>query len=278
VCFILSAKHKNKDYSSGFNLGLKKKLRERLQDAKRILRGDSYEILYGATYNNLGCATIHNPECVSSDVFLRAFERGLEGFSENEKIAPAWNAYVCCWAARQVLNLDGDFVECGVWKGCLTGTVLNYTNNLDNRDKKFWLFDTFDGFVEVESYFSKNEKAKYGGGYFSACYRNAYDTVKHKFKNFSNVRIIKGSVPDTLVSFSGDKVCYLSIDMNCAYPEIEAIKFFWDKLVLGAIVILDDYNWVSHVEQKRAFDKFAQEHGFEVLALATGQGLIIKNR
>jgi hypothetical protein len=64
--------------------------------------------------------------------------------------------------------------------------------------------------------------------------------------------------------------------MNCVYPEIEAISFFWDKLVPGAIVILDDYNWLSHIEQKRAFDDFACGHGFEILALPTGQGLIIK--
>ena len=61
--------------------------------------------------------------------------------------------------------------------------------------------------------------------------------------------------------------------MNCSPPEIAAINFFWDKLVPGAMVLLDDYGFVSYEEQKNAFDN---EKGIEILALPTGQGLIIK--
>ena len=30
-----------------------------------------------------------------------------------------WRAYVCCWAAKQALAVEGDFVECGVNTGIL---------------------------------------------------------------------------------------------------------------------------------------------------------------
>jgi hypothetical protein len=257
-------------------------LPKRLQDARRILTGYDYTISYDplpeTTYSDIGCTTIHNPECVQSDAFLEAFERGLEGYAENERWKPTWISYICCWAGRQALDLEGDFVECGVWKGSLSRAVLSYTDNLDNGRKNFWLFDTFDGFVET--YLSETERQRFlrseEGVHYSARFLNTYDIVKEKFKDFPNVKIIKGSVPGSLKNFGGEKVCYLSIDMNCVYPEIEAISFFWDKLVPGAVVILDDYNWMAHIEQKKAFDMFAREHGFEVLALPTGQGLIFK--
>ena len=61
-----------------------------------------------------------------------------------------------------------------------------------------------------------------------------------------------------------------------AYPELKAIEYFWDKLVKGAFVVLDDYAWITCEPQKEVFDKFAIEKGFEILTLPTGQGLIIK--
>jgi len=73
-----------------------------------------------------------------------------------------------------------------------------------------------------------------------------------------------------------DKVAFLSIDMNCMEPEIEAINYFWPKLVPGAIVILDDYEWPQHEEQRNAFKQFAKENNTQILPLPTGQGLLIK--
>jgi len=84
-------------------------------------------------------------------------------------------------------------------------------------------------------------------------------------------------VPDTLAEFPADRrVAYLSIDMNIVLPEIATIEFFWDRLVPGAIVLLDDYGWSTHTAQKQAFDAFAQAHGTMILNLPTGQGLIIR--
>ena len=66
--------------------------------------------------------------------------------------------------------------------------------------------------------------------------------------------------------------------MNNAFAEIEAIKFLWNKLVLGGIVVLDDYAYGEEfMAQKNAWDEFALIRNFEILTLPTGQGLIIKN-
>ncbi len=64
--------------------------------------------------------------------------------------------------------------------------------------------------------------------------------------------------------------------MNTRDPEIAAAEYFWDKLVSGAAIVLDDYGWRKHIEQKRAFDDFASRRGVQVLSLPTGQGLILK--
>ena len=79
-----------------------------------------------------------------------------------------------------------------------------------------------------------------------------------------------------LPQVDAEKIAFLSLDMNTRDPEIAAAECFWDRLVSGAAIVLDDYGWRKHVEQKRAFDEFARKRGVQVLSLPTGQGLILK--
>jgi O-methyltransferase len=83
-------------------------------------------------------------------------------------------------------------------------------------------------------------------------------------------------VPDTLPGAGIDRVCYLSIDMNIAWPERKAIEYFWPKLSPGAFVVLDDYGFHGFEEQLHCMNEFARNVGVEILALPTGQGLIAK--
>ncbi len=73
-------------------------------------------------------------------------------------------------------------------------------------------------------------------------------------------------------------MAYLHIDMNCVVPEVEALKYFWPKLELAAVVIFDDYAQPGHQSQKSAIDEFAASVGVEVLSLPTGQGMLLKPR
>jgi len=90
------------------------------------------------------------------------------------------------------------------------------------------------------------------------------------------VRIIRGVIPQTLPQVDSERLAYLSIDLNCAAPEIAAAEFFWDRLVPGAVMLLDDYGFRRFAPQKRAFDDFARRKGVPILSLPTGQGMIIK--
>lgn len=64
--------------------------------------------------------------------------------------------------------------------------------------------------------------------------------------------------------------------MNCAPPEVAALRFFWPRLTPGAFVLLDDYANRGRDEQRRAMDEVAAEFGVKICTLPTGQGLLIK--
>jgi len=142
-------------------------------------------------------------------------------------------------------------------------------------DRRFFLFDTFTGIDE--QIVSDEEVASGNLGFFREMHKeDIYDDVVRNFAEFKNVEIIRGSVPSTLSAVDIRSVAYLSIDMNNVTPEIAAINHFWDKLQPGAPVLLDDYGFVRYETQKRAFDAWAAQRGVEILAIPTGQGLIIK--
>jgi hypothetical protein len=234
---------------------------------RRLLQ---FEIVSGPlTYNQDGLATRHNADFMYDKHFQLAYNAGKRtGSWGREEIH--WRAYIACWAAEKAVALDGDFVECGVNRGGLAITIMEFVN-FKSLSKKFFLFDTFNGLVE--NLLTDEERALgcKGGGY-----EECYNEVKTIFSSFSNVVLIRGPVPDTLERVNIQKVSYLSIDMNCVTPEIAAVQFFWDKIVSGGIVLLDDYGWHGHIEQKKAFDIFSEKNGVRVLPLPTGQGIILK--
>ncbi len=230
----------------------------------------NYRLVQGPlTYNQDGLATRHNCDFMKDKRFVHAYNLGKSTGSWR-RLDIHWRMHVLCWAAQRAKSLEGDFVECGVYKGGSALTVMDYIN-FKNLNKKFYLLDTFCGLSE--GYITEEEKK---AGIRPSSYEECYENVKETFKDFDNVIIIRGTIPDTLSLVKAEKVSYLSIDMNCAIPEIAAADFFWDKLVSGAVIVLDDYGWVKHITQKCAFDNFASRKDVQILSLPTGQGLIIK--
>lgn len=221
------------------------------------------------TYNQDGLASRHNSDFQTEPKFAAAYAKGVEtGSWGQERIQ--WRAHVVTWAAQNGLSIEGDFVECGVNKGAMARTIQEYTQ-LQGTQRKFWLLDTYSGLAE--SYLTEAEKRR-GDAHWG--YEECFEAVQKTFAPYPNVVLVRGEVPGTLPQVTCERVAYLGIDLNCTAPEIAAAAYFWDKLSKGAIVVLDDYGWSGHLEQKLAFDQFARERGVEILALPTGQGIILK--
>lgn len=235
---------------------------------KLPLRSDHY--LGPITYDTDSLTTSINCDFITEPKFAKAYEaasatKPWEGFTLQ------WRVYIVCWFADFVKSLEGDFVECGVNTGAYSRAVIDYVD-FQELKKKFYLLDTFEGFP-IEQVTDAEIKA--GIPIYKTHYHDVYEEVKKTFNQF-NVKIIKGKVPDTLSECDTNKIAFLSIDMNAVIPEIAAINYFWDKIVTGGVVVLDDYGFSLHIQQKNAFDEFAKSKNKSILALPTGQGILFK--
>jgi hypothetical protein len=252
--------------------GLKKAALRANAGLLNLMPGVPWQLIPGPlTYNQDGLATVINCDFLNDARFQEAYRLGEQtGSWKDAKIH--WRIHVLCWAADKASRLEGDFVECGVNRGGFSRAVMHFVD-FPRLGKTFYLLDTFRG---LEDRLVSDAERKRGigiGKWFQ--YEECYEEVCRTFEGLPVV-IIRGVIPDTLPQVKAAKVCYLSIDMNCVAPEIAAAEYFWDKLVPGAVIVLDDYGWEAHYEQKVAFDRFAAQQGVMVLALPTGQGLILK--
>jgi hypothetical protein len=224
--------------------------------------------LRGAYFQD-GLLTVHNSDFRKDPRFREAYRLGKATGSWGRQDVE-WRAYVCCWAAWSVRDKPGDFVECGVNRGALSRAVMHYIG-FEQLGKRFWLLDTYEGLAE--HLISEDERRL---GILPGGYEPCFEQVVATFRSIRGVEIVRGIVPDTLASVTSERVCYVSLDMNNAAPEIAAAEHLWERLVSGGIIVLDDYGWAKQINQKRAFDSFAERRGVKILGLPTGQGLIIK--
>ena len=223
-------------------------------------------------YSNDLLYTFHNADFIESPKFSEVYKQvKMIGKKLLDNYDIQWRIHVITWFANVVKNLEGDFVDCGVNTGFCPMAVIKYTE-FEKLDKKYYLFDTFYG---MDPKYSSDYEMKRHNTLGYGSNDLLFEEVSDRFKDY-NVKIIRGSVPETLSIPTINKVAYLSIDMNSVIPEVEALNYFWDKLVKGAVIILDDYGYPGCEDQKLAHDNFAKIKNVEILSLPTCQGIIIK--
>lgn len=239
-----------------------------LADGRTLVQGP-------LTYNQDGLATQHNADFMRDPRFVETYQAGMENGNPGTRIE--WRVHVALWCASQARRLQGDFVECGVHTGILSASVMTWLDFAREASRRFFLFDTWAG-IPVEQ-MSEAEK-RLGVENMNRKYQNGdalYESAKAKFARWPNAVLVRGRVPESLEAMRDSRaVAYASIDLNVAEAEMGAIEFLWPRMVSGGMVLLDDYGWAPHVNQKAAWDAWAARNGVMILALPTGQGLILK--
>jgi Macrocin-O-methyltransferase (TylF) len=228
-------------------------------------------------YAQDGLFTMHSDHFRRDETFRAAYARGVQA-SEGIDPRMEWRVHVALRAASLAARVAGDFVECGVNAGFVSSAIMH---SLDwrNSGRRFYLIDTFHGPVlsqysqrEIESGRDAVAKSALAAG----AYVTDVERVRANFSEWPSALVVQGTVPDVLETLSFREVAFLHLDMNCALPERAALEFFWSRLSRGGVVLLDDYTYFGHSSQTEAIDSLAKPLGFQVLALPTGQGLIVK--
>jgi O-methyltransferase len=167
-------------------------------------------------------------------------------------------------------GLEGDVVECGVWRG---GSMLAAAMRLKARgatQKNLWLFDTYEGMPEpTADDFSKRsggaqekfEQLKTAEDASDWC-RASLEDVQHNIRiaNYpaGQIHFIKGKVEDTIPANIPEKIALLRLDTDWYASTKHELKHLFPRLVPGGVLIIDDY---GHWEGcRKAVDEYFEGH------------------
>lgn len=152
-------------------------------------------------------------------------------------------------------GIEGDFVECGVWKGGNILGICSYLSSMGIENRSVWLYDTFSGMTEP-----KEEDIDYTGTRnYPLCDVNI-ESVKSVVdkSNYSkeSMKYIVGDVCETLSDLTNipQKIALLRLDTDWYDSTKKELDVLYDCVVQGGVIIIDDYgHWQGC---KKAVDEF----------------------
>ena len=155
-------------------------------------------------------------------------------------------------------GIPGNAAECGVYRGEFAEYINKYF-----YDRHLYLFDTFDGFdsndvainIGLEDPHYAKSRFALDKDYFKGA--NA-ELVLRRMPHPQYCTIRQGYFPDTTEGIQ-DTFCFVNLDMDLYQPMIAGLRFFWDKMIIGGVLLLHDY---FHPELKFGVQKAVSD--FEV--------------
>lgn len=167
-------------------------------------------------------------------------------------------------------NIEGDIVECGVWKGGSMMAVANTLLSLNDVNRKLYLYDTYDGMsepTEIDIDCAGNEAKDMLNSQVKSetDFIWAYSPIEKVKSNILKtgypsdlIHCVKGKVEDTLLNNSIDKISLLRLDTDWYESTKIELELLFPKLQKGGILIIDDYgHWEG---SKKAVDEYLDKH------------------
>ncbi|HVM73376.1 MAG TPA: TylF/MycF/NovP-related O-methyltransferase [Candidatus Paceibacterota bacterium] len=177
-----------------------------------------------------------------------------------------WRHYIVFWSARYAQTAMGNtLAECGV----CDGLTVYFAMKALGKDHKAFLYDAWEG---MDAQHLLENEHKHLGDY-------AYLDIEDTKKNLStfNTIFIKGFIPE---SFAGAEkptgVVWLHIDLNASLPTTDSLRYLFDQIPAGGVVLFDDYAGQAYTDTKKAVDTFFSNKKGILLPLPTGQAIFFK--
>ncbi|MEM5471276.1 TylF/MycF/NovP-related O-methyltransferase [Hoeflea sp. AS60] len=174
---------------------------------------------------------------------------------------------------EQSLRLEGDVIECGVYRGSTT-RLMGRSLRQRAPSKKLFACDSFEGFPQ-----DRILDADLGPFRFrfkiQRKFRHASDVPQRLFQFFDTYRVngyvVKGFFSDTLPKLKPRRYCFMFIDCDIYESHLDCLNALYEQLVPGGIVVFDDYAEPKWPGASRAVDEFFADQPVKLERLASGR-------
>jgi O-methyltransferase len=172
-------------------------------------------------------------------------------------------------------NIEGDFVECGVWRGGSTMAAIDTLLKAKDQSREIYLYDTYEGMSEP----TEHDKV-FTGTAADELLNNSdrqdstsvwcYSALEEVQKNVGSlnypvakVHYVKGKVEDTIPQTIPGKIALLRLDTDWYESTAHELEHLYPLLVSGGVIIIDDYgHWEG---ARKAVDEYIEAHKLPLL-------------
>lgn len=174
---------------------------------------------------------------------------------------------------KRIVELPGDIVELGVYKGGSFFQFAAFREILENeKARKLIGFDVFGEFPAAHNAGDKIFREKWigetKGDYLTK------DEIQRSlsFRNIENTELIQGNIENTIPEYLEEhpymKIALLHIDVDIYEPTVIGLKYLYEHVVKGGIIIFDDYGIAG---ETCAVDEFMKEKDVSIKRLPISQ-------
>jgi hypothetical protein len=159
---------------------------------------------------------------------------------------------------KKIIDIPGDILEFGVFKGASLSKLLAFRKILENQDsRKIVGFDDFGSFTVKGS----NEDKKFAKEFNKVLGKGSSKEVLEenlKKNGHRNFELIKGDVVKTLPLYlkknKGFKISLLHLDLDILRPTKFVLEQLFNRMQKNGIILIDDYGEIHGAT--KAIDDF----------------------
>jgi O-methyltransferase len=168
-------------------------------------------------------------------------------------------------------GIEGDFAECGVWRGGSIIAMIMALQQVGGDDRDIWLYDTFEGMTEptdadtspihkpaVEIWRDAEEAGQPAfPEYFDPELFNEQvvrENVLSTGYAEERLHFVRGPVEQTIPAHAPERIALLRLDTDWYESTRHELEHLYPRLVDGGVLIIDDYgHWEG---ARRAVDEY----------------------
>ena len=158
-------------------------------------------------------------------------------FISGEYLASLQTHENICEGIELTKNVDGDYVEIGVFEGGSALTALNYLK-LINSKKKVFLLDTFEGFNYEESKYSSD--VIWHESHFVDEEKKTKQLLNVMLNEFDNYKLVTNNICKDDLPSEINKISLANIDVDLYEATLHSLKKISKKISKNGIIMCED--------------------------------------
>jgi O-methyltransferase len=170
-------------------------------------------------------------------------------------------------------NIEGDIIECGVWKGgCMMAAAMTL-KQLNSTYKKIYLYDTFSIFPEpgpedishegIPGKVMLEKLAPADKQWRAPGMDEVRTNLLRSGYPIENLNFVPGLVEETIPANMPKKVSFLRLDTDWYASTLHELSWLYPRLTFNGVLIIDDYGYWKG--SKKAVDEYFEKNKIQPL-------------